>query len=178
EKRRDEEERVAEEEAMTKMSTARRRSALCGSDHGKSHALLPYLVLALSVIGVAFFVVICCAIFTRIFRRRRRSLSPPLSLRTQDNTRDDFFIDEEHGPVVDHPICVFLELILIFPKTYQCYPASFIEKVSINFTHPLLSFSCCRRHKKMGRAPVVTRALPKNAALICLTEFREQEIMN
>ncbi|KAL1336212.1 hypothetical protein HN51_030614 [Arachis hypogaea] len=74
------------------------------SDHGKSHALSPYLVLALSVIGAAFFVVICCAIFARIFRRRRRSLSPPLSLRTQDNTRDDFFVDEEHGPVVDHPI--------------------------------------------------------------------------
>ncbi|XP_016173074.2 uncharacterized protein LOC107615533 [Arachis ipaensis] len=74
------------------------------SDHGKSHVLLPYLVLALSIIRAAFFVVICCAIFARIFRRRRRSLSPPLSLRTQDNTRDDFFVDEEHGPVVDHPI--------------------------------------------------------------------------
>ncbi|XP_052108232.1 uncharacterized protein LOC110273787 isoform X2 [Arachis duranensis] len=74
------------------------------SDHGNSHALSSYLVLALSVIGAAFFVVICCAIFTRIFIRRRRSLSPPLSLRTQDNTRDDFFVDEEHGSVVDHPI--------------------------------------------------------------------------
>ncbi|XLR17344.1 hypothetical protein S83_045282, partial [Arachis hypogaea] len=74
------------------------------SDHGKSHTLSPYLVLALSVIGAAFFVVICYTIFARIFRRRRRSLSPPLNLRTQDNTRDDFFVDEEHGPVVDHPI--------------------------------------------------------------------------
>ncbi|RYR03915.1 hypothetical protein Ahy_B06g083332 [Arachis hypogaea] len=37
------------------------------SDHGKSQALSPYLVLALSVIGAAFFVVICCAIFARIF---------------------------------------------------------------------------------------------------------------
>ncbi|XLS71490.1 hypothetical protein HN51_028355 [Arachis hypogaea] len=74
------------------------------SDHGKSHVLSPYLVLALSVIGAAFFVVICCAIFARIFRRRRISLSPSLSLQTQDNTREDFFIDEEHGPVVNHPI--------------------------------------------------------------------------
>ncbi|XLT28252.1 hypothetical protein HN873_059544 [Arachis hypogaea] len=77
----------------------------------KLHALSPYLVLALSVIGAAFFVVICCAIFARILRRRRRSLSPPLSLRTQDNTRDDFFVDEEHGPVVDHLICFCFHFI-------------------------------------------------------------------
>ncbi|XP_015959203.2 uncharacterized protein LOC107483104 [Arachis duranensis] len=86
------------------------------SDHGKSHALSPYLVPALSVIGVAFFIVICCAIFARIFRRRRRSLSPPLSLRTQDNTHDDFFVDEEHGPVVDHPIW-FLSVLNFNPIT-------------------------------------------------------------
>ncbi|MED6204621.1 hypothetical protein PIB30_010743 [Stylosanthes scabra] len=74
------------------------------SSNGTSHALSPYLVLALSVLGAAFFVVICCAIFATLFRRRRRSRSSSLLLRTQNTRDDDFFVDEEHGPMVDHPI--------------------------------------------------------------------------
>ncbi|RYR49922.1 hypothetical protein Ahy_A07g036446 [Arachis hypogaea] len=68
-----------------------------------------------------------------IFIRRRRSLSPPLSLRTQDNMRDDFFVDEEHGPVVDHPIW------------YICTPFRALLAVILLFHPYTLSTSFCFR---------------------------------
>ncbi|MED6108718.1 hypothetical protein PIB30_026809 [Stylosanthes scabra] len=115
------------------------------STNGKSHALSPYLVLALSVLGAAFFVVICCAIFATLFRRRRRSSS--LLLRTQD-PRDDFFVDEEHGPMVDHPIW------------YIRTPG--LQESIIN------AIAVCRYKKGEG-------LIEGTECSVCLSEFQEDE---
>lgn len=59
------------------------------------------LILGLALLAAAFFAVCCRAIYTRFSSRRRASTSSTQQQR--EETRDDF-LDEEHGPIVDHPI--------------------------------------------------------------------------
>ncbi|TKY71491.1 RING-H2 finger protein ATL54 [Spatholobus suberectus] len=66
-------------------------------DQGSNHNISTYLFLALALLTAAFFVVCCRAIYTRFSSRSRRRVSSRHQTR---ETRDD----EEHGPVVDHPI--------------------------------------------------------------------------
>ncbi|XP_061355528.1 E3 ubiquitin-protein ligase RING1-like [Gastrolobium bilobum] len=69
-------------------------------DQSKHHKISTYLIITIAIAATAFFVVCCYAIYAKFFsgwnRSRRRGLS-------QQQTEDDF-VDEEHGPVVDHPI--------------------------------------------------------------------------
>ncbi|KAK7328121.1 hypothetical protein VNO77_22217 [Canavalia gladiata] len=65
---------------------------------GNNRNITIYLILTLAFLTVAFLVVCCRAIYVGFCSRRR------VSSRQQTQESHDDFIDEEHGPVVDHPI--------------------------------------------------------------------------
>ncbi|XP_027336383.1 RING-H2 finger protein ATL54-like [Abrus precatorius] len=67
-------------------------------EQGNNHNISTYLILTLALLIAAFFIVCCRAIYTRFSSRRR------VSSRQQTQQNHDDFLDEEHGPVVDHPI--------------------------------------------------------------------------
>ncbi|KAE9595068.1 hypothetical protein Lal_00041305 [Lupinus albus] len=71
---------------------------------GKHHKISTYLILSFSILLAAFFVVCCHAIYTKFFSRRRSRRVSILSRQQQTQENHDDFVDEEHGPVVDHPI--------------------------------------------------------------------------
>ncbi|TKY59470.1 RING-H2 finger protein ATL54 [Spatholobus suberectus] len=67
---------------------------------GKHSRISTYLIISFSIVATALFVLCCCAIYAKFFsarnRSRRRTPSRP-------QTEEDF-LDEERGPVVEHPI--------------------------------------------------------------------------
>ncbi|BAT86897.1 hypothetical protein LR48_Vigan09g261600 [Vigna angularis] len=114
-----------------------------GADESSSHKIATYLFLALAILTVAFFVVCCRTIYTRFSSRRRES-----SRHQPENTADDDFVDEEHGPVVDHPIWYIRTLGL---------QQSIINAITV-----------CRYKKGEG-------LIEGTECAVCLSEFEEDE---
>ncbi|KAF7843002.1 RING-H2 finger protein ATL54-like [Senna tora] len=76
-------------------------------DPAKSRKIGTVLTVVIAVLASAFLLLLCFAVYTR-FRRRRSRSRPPT---TTGGPETDFFgagandfLDEEHGPIVDHPI--------------------------------------------------------------------------
>lgn len=68
----------------------------------ESH-VIPYLISAVCALGVAFLILTTCTILLRYgFSRGRRGSSS--SSRRVNSIRDSVFLDEDRGPVIDHPI--------------------------------------------------------------------------
>ncbi|XP_057977800.1 RING-H2 finger protein ATL54-like [Malania oleifera] len=66
----------------------------------ESHKPSSAIILSLIFLAAAFLLICCSALFLKFYyRSRRRSRNQ----RQPEDTRDDF-LDEDHGPVVDHPI--------------------------------------------------------------------------
>ncbi|KAK7400347.1 hypothetical protein VNO78_11553 [Psophocarpus tetragonolobus] len=65
------------------------------------HIKTTYLIVSFSILATAFIVLCCYAIYVKFFSPRNRSIQTTLS---RPQTEDDLLDDEEHGPVVDHPI--------------------------------------------------------------------------
>ncbi|KAI9095681.1 hypothetical protein K1719_026241 [Acacia pycnantha] len=65
------------------------------------HKIATWLIVVIAVLSAAFFALLCFVVYRRFlfgcFRRRSSEMSPE-----EDRRRD--FLDEEGGPVVDHPI--------------------------------------------------------------------------
>ncbi|CAJ1975989.1 unnamed protein product [Sphenostylis stenocarpa] len=114
-----------------------------GAYESSSHKIATYLFLALAILTAAFFVVCCRTIYTRFSSRRRVS-----SRHHQQNTGDDDFVDEEHGPVVDHPIWYIRTLGL---------QQSIINAITV-----------CRYKKGEG-------LIEGTECAVCLSEFQEDE---
>ncbi|KAI4296410.1 hypothetical protein L6164_036370 [Bauhinia variegata] len=66
---------------------------------GVHHKISTVLIITLTLLSFTFFVVCCYALYIK-FRLSRRRRSQPQT----EETQDEDFLDEEHGPVVDHPI--------------------------------------------------------------------------
>ncbi|KAJ1434914.1 Zinc finger, RING-type [Sesbania bispinosa] len=109
---------------------------------GNNHKISTYLILALALLAAAFFVVCCRAIYTRLGSRRRESPTE----QTQE-TREDF-LDEEHGPMVDHPIWYIRT-----PGLHQ----SIINAITV-----------CKYKKGEG-------LIEGTECVVCLSEFQEDE---
>ncbi|CAJ1936114.1 unnamed protein product [Sphenostylis stenocarpa] len=65
------------------------------------HIKITYLIVCFSIAAAAFVVLCCYAIYAKYFSPRNRPVRRTLS---RPQTEEDFLGDEEHGPVVDHPI--------------------------------------------------------------------------
>ncbi|KAK9266504.1 hypothetical protein L1049_012559 [Liquidambar formosana] len=65
----------------------------------KTHKLYPALIVTLTILSAIFLLVISYAIYVKFYSRRRSQPQP----QPDDETHDEF-LDEEHGPVLDHPI--------------------------------------------------------------------------
>ncbi|XP_061365477.1 RING-H2 finger protein ATL54-like [Gastrolobium bilobum] len=109
---------------------------------GNHHKISNYLFLTLALLAAAFFVVLFRVIYARLCSRRRI----PSRQQTQV-TRDDF-LDEEHGPVVDHPIWYIRT-----PGLHQ----SIISAITI-----------CKYKKGEG-------LIEGTDCAVCLSEFQEDE---
>ncbi|KAK7252296.1 hypothetical protein RIF29_36141 [Crotalaria pallida] len=74
-------------------------------NNNKHNKTSTYLIISIAIVATAFFVLCCYAIYAKFFspwnRSRRRILSQQQEVNHDD---DDEFLDEEHGPMVDHPI--------------------------------------------------------------------------
>ncbi|KAG4999503.1 hypothetical protein GYH30_020487 [Glycine max] len=79
------------------------------SQSPSKHIKAEYLIISFSIVATAFIALFCYAIYVKFFsprntsiiRRRRRTTTTTLS---QPQTEQYFLDEEEHGPVVDHPI--------------------------------------------------------------------------
>jgi hypothetical protein len=69
----------------------------------KPHKISPFLIATFTFLAAAVLVVCCYAIYSRFYLRRRNS-SRTLPLQRQTEATHDEFLDEDDGPVVDHPI--------------------------------------------------------------------------
>ncbi|KAE9597073.1 putative transcription factor C2H2 family [Lupinus albus] len=68
------------------------------------HFTIPtYLIIIFALIATGFFVLCCYAIYAKFSSPRNRSRRRILS-QQQENHDDEFLDEEEHGPMVDHPI--------------------------------------------------------------------------
>ncbi|PIN00449.1 Anaphase-promoting complex (APC), subunit 11 [Handroanthus impetiginosus] len=68
---------------------------------GKPHRLSPVLIVSLSVLATAFLLFTCYTIYKFYSQSRRRSLQ---RRRQDEESGPEDFLDEDHGPFVDHPI--------------------------------------------------------------------------
>ncbi|KAJ4848944.1 hypothetical protein Tsubulata_034180 [Turnera subulata] len=79
----------------------------CGVVYGHQVSRPKKLLLAIILVaGIAFFLVSCYAMYRKYFKKStsRSSSSPPPQEEERLETTHDEFWDEEHGPVIDHPI--------------------------------------------------------------------------
>jgi len=67
----------------------------------KNHKTTTYLIVCFSIVAAVFVVLCSYAIYVKFFSRGNRSVRRTLS---RPQTEEDFLDEEEHGPVVDHPI--------------------------------------------------------------------------
>lgn len=63
------------------------------------HKSRKFLIITASALATTIVAVLCYVVFVKFYLRRRSSSEP----RILNETHDDF-LDEDHGPVVDHPI--------------------------------------------------------------------------
>ncbi|CAL0300819.1 unnamed protein product [Lupinus luteus] len=114
---------------------------------GKHHKISTYLILSVSILLAAFFVVCCHAIYTK-FLSRRRTRVLVLSRQQQTQENHDDFVDQEHGPVMDHPIWYIRTIGL---------DESIISAITV-----------CRYKKGEG-------LIEGTECSVCLSEFQENE---
>ncbi|KAG4945423.1 hypothetical protein AAZX31_15G054300 [Glycine max] len=116
------------------------------ADQAYNHKISTYLFLALALLTAAFFVVCCRAIYTRFSSRRR--VSSTSRRQNQTHHDDDDFVDEENGPMVDHPIWYIRTLGL---------QQSIINAITV-----------CKYKKGEG-------LIEGTDCAVCLSEFQEDE---
>ncbi|KAJ8768958.1 hypothetical protein K2173_023953 [Erythroxylum novogranatense] len=111
-----------------------------------SHRLSKLLITALSVLTAAFVLVCCYGVYVKFYSgpRRRRSWEQ------RNLTTHDEFIDEDHGPVVDHPIW-YINTLGLQPSVIS-------------------SITVCRYIKGDG-------LVEETDCSVCLNEFREYETL-
>ncbi|XP_041015230.1 RING-H2 finger protein ATL52-like [Juglans microcarpa x Juglans regia] len=77
-------------------------SALDDQSNKPPHKFSPFLIATITFIAAAFLFVCCYAIYSRYYLSRRDSRRRPQPQTVE--TLQDEFLDEEDGPVLDHPI--------------------------------------------------------------------------
>ncbi|XP_038709883.1 RING-H2 finger protein ATL52-like [Tripterygium wilfordii] len=73
---------------------------ICRKEFHRSLPLNKFLIALIVVISAAFLCVFCYTVYVRYFGTNRRRLQPPEG---NQQTHDEF-LDEDHGPVVDHHV--------------------------------------------------------------------------
>ncbi|KAG6709928.1 hypothetical protein I3842_06G157200 [Carya illinoinensis] len=77
-------------------------SALEDQSYKPHHKFSPFLIATITLLAAAFLFVCCYAIYSRCYLGRRDSRRRPQPQTVE--TLPDEFLDEEDGPVLDHPI--------------------------------------------------------------------------
>lgn len=119
------------------------------SDSG-SHSNKPnkFLIITSTILAAAFLVLCCFAYYVWCYRRRSNGRSRSSEVET-DETRDEF-LDENHGPIVDHPIW-YINTVGLQPSIIR-------------------SIAVCKYKRGDGLVEGTDCA-------VCLTEFEEDETL-